>query len=323
MLKSDNKNIYNSFIKEVYVPVFSMPWWLDAICGEDNWDVWIYKTNDEVIAALPYYEEKRGNYKYITKAPLTQNNGLIINYPKNQNNLSRVKLEERIINSLVDFLEQKQIDVYEQQFHHGFHNFLPFFWSGFEIIPRFTYVLNKSIGIDNLESTFSSNYRNKMRKGERSIKCFTSIDEDLFYKEHEKIFGRQGLPCPFSLNLWKRLFASCNNHDAGEILVAIGFDDAILSLAYLVSDDKTSYLLLGGEIPQYSSLQTFPRLVKECIIRTFAKGKSFDFEGSMIKRINHSFREYGGQAMEYYRIRKIYNKDVIMMEAQKKADFLK
>ena len=72
-----NKEKYAEFCKTTYVPIYSKPWWLDAICKPENWDVWLYESGGNILAVMPYYMEKRGNYNYITKAPLTQNNGII------------------------------------------------------------------------------------------------------------------------------------------------------------------------------------------------------------------------------------------------------
>ena len=80
----NEKNRYDLFCKKNYIPIFSKPWWMDAICGEENWNVWIYEKSGTIQAAMPYYMQKRGDYNYITKAPLTQNNGLIISYPEGQ-----------------------------------------------------------------------------------------------------------------------------------------------------------------------------------------------------------------------------------------------
>ena len=72
-----NKELYADWCETTYVPIFSKPWWMDAVCGEDNWDVWLCDDDGDICAAMPYFTEKRGEYKYITKAPLTQNNGII------------------------------------------------------------------------------------------------------------------------------------------------------------------------------------------------------------------------------------------------------
>ena len=78
----DSKTTYDRFCEKTYVPIYSKPWWLDAVCGADNWNVWIYKKGESVLAAMPYYFETRGEYKYITKATLTQNNGIIFTEDK-------------------------------------------------------------------------------------------------------------------------------------------------------------------------------------------------------------------------------------------------
>ena len=74
----ERKEEYSLFCNKEYVPIYSKPWWLDAVCGANNWDVWLYKPNGIVEAAMPFYIENRNGYRYITKAPLTQNNGIIL-----------------------------------------------------------------------------------------------------------------------------------------------------------------------------------------------------------------------------------------------------
>ena len=46
------------------------------------------------------------------------------------------------------------------------------------------------------------------------------------------------------------------------------------------------------------------------------KGLKYDFEGSVIKRISKSFREFGGEAKPYFRIRKVFNPEIIRREAE-------
>ena len=35
----NNKEKYLNFVETVYAPIYSQPWWLDAICLPENWDV--------------------------------------------------------------------------------------------------------------------------------------------------------------------------------------------------------------------------------------------------------------------------------------------
>ena len=55
----DAKTRYEEFCETTYVPIYSKPWWMDAVCGSENWDVWLFEQGGEVAAAMPYYLEER------------------------------------------------------------------------------------------------------------------------------------------------------------------------------------------------------------------------------------------------------------------------
>lgn len=313
-----SKIIYKKFCDQNYVPIYSKPWWMDAVCGEENWNVWIYEKSGTIQAAMPYYIQRRESYRYVTKAPLTQNNGLIISYPEGQKNVSKQSYEEEIINAAVEHIEKMGLDVYEQQYVTDFHNFLPFFWHHYEIIPRITYVIENTEDLKTVFDNFTSNYRKDIRKGKKFITSFSGESPENFYFQHEKIFLRQNIPCPFSYEIWMRLYNACTTHYSGEIVTARDELNTILSLAFFVWDEKTMYLLLGGSIPAHASKQTYVALVMEGIRMASERGLKFDFEGSVIKRINHAFREYGGTPKQYFRIRKVFNPEIIRAEAEQK-----
>lgn len=311
-----NKEEYQKFLDKTYIPIYSQPWWLDAICGEDNWDVWLYEKGGNILAAMPYYFEMRGDYRYITKAPLTQNNGIIFNHDVKSKPQKRASTEEKIIDAASEWLDSQNIDVYEQQYLHTFANWQPFFWNNFKCVLRYTYIIEDTSDLEKVRSEFSAKLRNDIKKGIKNTVSVEVLDKDIFYIEHEKIFKKQNLPCPFSRELWNRLFEVCDEHNSGTTLCIKNHDNNISSLAYFVWDEKYVYLLMGGSIPEYSFEDTFSFLVYKGIELASQKGLGFDFEGSMIKRIAKAFRDYGAYPSPYYRIRKIYNPEIIRMEAE-------
>lgn len=318
----ERKEKYINFCRTIYTPIFSEAWWMDAICGEENWDVWLYEKGTNVLAAMSYYLQKRGDYLYITKPPLTQNNGLLIQYPLNQKRVKRAHLEEEIAFAANRHIQSLGIDVYEQQFHHTYRNFLPWFWNRYVCIPRVTYIIEDTKNMASVNSEISSKYRSVIRKGRRSVARFAEIQPQDFYHLHEQIFLRQGLQCPFSFKQWMRLYEECKRRVAGRILTAQDDQGTVLSLAFFVWDSESLYLLAGGPVPGYSSLDTYDALVYEGISLASEKGLKFDFEGSVVRQINHSFREYGGVPKLYYRIRKVFNPEIIRMEAESMIDGL-
>lgn len=311
-----NKTEYQKFLSKTYVPIYSQPWWLDAICGAENWDVWLYEKGGNILAAMPYYFEKRGEYNYITKAPLTQNNGIIFCHDKNSKPQKRASMEEKIIDAMSEWLDKQHIDVYEQQYLHTFTNWQPFFWNQYKCVLRYTYIIEDTTDMDGVIAGFSAKLRNDIKKGKSNTISVDTLDKDTFYTEHEKIFAKQNLPCPFSRELWDRLYEACKEHESGTTLCIRNLENKISSLAYFVWDEKYVYLLMGGYIPDYSYENTFSYLVQKGIELASEKGLGFDFEGSMIKRIAKAFRDFGATPCPYYRIRKIYNPDIIRMEAE-------
>ena len=165
-----NKEKYVCFCEKTYVPIYSKPWWMDAVCGKDNLDVWLYEKGNNILAAMPYYLEQRGRYKYITKAPLTQNNGIIFNYPDDgsMKNIAKQKFEEDTIKNACIFIQNFGLDVYEQQYQYNFRYYLPFYWNNYEIIPRVTYVIKDTSNIEKLWGDLSSKYRKNIKKGQKN-----------------------------------------------------------------------------------------------------------------------------------------------------------
>ena len=70
---NSNKLRYKEFISNFEdISVFSQPWWLDLVCGPDNWDVALVERDGRPVATLPYFIKKKWFLKVLTQPPLTQ-----------------------------------------------------------------------------------------------------------------------------------------------------------------------------------------------------------------------------------------------------------
>ena len=55
-----NKDLYSKLCEnESTIPIFSKDWWLDAVCGDENWDVAIVEKGGEIWATMPYFIIKK------------------------------------------------------------------------------------------------------------------------------------------------------------------------------------------------------------------------------------------------------------------------
>lgn len=321
MKQIDNKNHYSKFCEKTYVPIYSQPWWMDAVCGVDNWNVWLYETGGEIAAAMPYYLEKRKYGLYITKAPLTQNNGIIFKYPSGQGPIARAKFEEKVIRAAMEYVDSLGLAVYEQQYQTTFKNWLPFSWLGCVALPRYTYCIEDTSDLDKVWSGLTSSYRKNIKKGRKNCTIVELDNPEVFYGEHAKVFVRQDLPVPFSKELWNRLYNSAAQNRQCSMLAAL-HEGSIASLLFLVWDDRRMYHLLGGTMPGFNGLETYNTLTWEGISLASKMGLAYDFEGSMIERISKSFREFGGTPELYFRIRKLYSASVLENEVSNKIEQL-
>lgn len=301
---------YETFCESTYVPIFSQPWWMDAVCGEANWDVWLYQSGGETYAALPYFIKTDGALKVITKAILTQNNGLIIKYPIGQKQCGRLAFEEKIMNAAMDFIESLEIDRYEQQFHYSVTNYLPFFWRRYRAMPRYTYVIEDTSDFQFVESNFTSNVRKNVNKAKGFVTVSNSEDIGLFFEINRMSFLRQGVEIPYSYEVLSGLHNACKEHNCGKMLFAMDEIGNIHSVAYLVWDDQSVYYLLNGTNPEFKSSQANSYLIEQSILLASRMGKRFDFEGSMIKPIEQCYRQFGATQKIYFRIYKTLNPNI-------------
>ena len=125
-----NKESYLEFCKSTYVPIYSKPWYMDAICLPEHWDVWMYEKSGNRYAAMPYYVEYRGDrkqYKYITKAPFTQTNGIVFLEDECRHKIAQAEMEKKAIDAACEYIKTLGLDVYEQQYSHTFTNWSPFY----------------------------------------------------------------------------------------------------------------------------------------------------------------------------------------------------
>jgi len=310
MCDPTEKEHYNSFCAKNYVPIFSQPWWLDAVCGAENWGVHVYEKSGNYLGAMPYYVEERNGYQIITKAHHSQNNGIIMSYLPKMKYVSMLDRQEDVINEMCDFIEKLGVDKYEQQYHYSFTNFLPFKWRGYEALIRYTYVIEDTSDMNKVIADFNYTIRNEIKKAEKRITIKKDLDIETFYLINKMTFDRQHIEVPFSLKLFKRIDTACSEHDCREILYAEDVEGNIHSVAYLVWDEESVYFLINGSDPRFKSSQANALLIQESIRFASALGKKFDFEGSVIKQIEHAFRSFGAKQKLYFRIFKSFNENM-------------
>jgi lipid II:glycine glycyltransferase (peptidoglycan interpeptide bridge formation enzyme) len=304
---NEDKSKYREICNNNKIPLFSQHFWLDAVCGEDNWDVIVMEENGNVNAILPYYINKLGSKFEIRKAPLTQNNGVFFFYPPDMKYDRKVSFENRVLDKIIDRLEELNLSSYRQYFHYSFTNWLPFYWRGYTQSTRYTYVIDETGDLDNVYNNFNGNIRKHIRKAEGIVRVYNDMDYAVFYEMNKKTYERQSINIPYTYELFEKLYKNLNDKGCVEILYAKDAENVIHSAALFAYDHDTVYYLMSGSDEQYRDSQSLTLLIYEGIKLANRLGKKFDFEGSMKKNIEKFFRQFGAVQKQYFDIKKEFS----------------
>jgi len=306
MTDDTNKSKYRKLCSKEPIKLFSKDWWLDAVCGEENWDVAIVEQNGELIAAMPYYMRKKSLFTMIGMPPLTQTMGPWVRYSSDMKYSTRLSFEKKVYNQLIDQLPE--VAYFRQNFDYTVTNWLPFYWRGFKETTRYTYVVDNLADLDSVYLEFDKKKREKIRKAEGIVVVRSTNDLEVFYGMNEKTFRRQKMRVPYSLLFLKRIDEQCTRRDCRKILLAEDKDGRIHSALYLVWDEQSVFLLMSGSDPELKNSDAKTLLVWEAMKLSSEKKLRFDFEGSMMESVEQFDRGFGGVQKRYFSVWKANSK---------------
>jgi len=299
----NNKDEYRNFsASEPGVSVFSKGWWLDAVCGKDNWDVVTIKKNEVIVAALPFATSRRFIYKGIELPPFTPRLGPWVKYPEKITHVDQLSFEKDIFTQLINGLPK--FDYFSQAFNPAFKNWLPFFWHGFRQMTKYTYIIEDISDIDLVVTNFSYAKKKNIKKAEKSVKIRFDLPAKEFYEHHKYTLAKQGRKIVYSFDLFERMYDAAYKNNSGTTIYAIDEQKNIHSALFVIWDDISAYDLISTIEPDYRGSGSASLLIREIIKHVSNKTKSFDFEGSMIENVENSFKQFGAIQTQYFKITK-------------------
>lgn len=299
----DSKQIWATHCESQYVPLYFRPWWMDCVCGTDNWDVCLsLDGGGKVEGALLYFISRYWGLKVIKMPPLTAYSGLWLDphYKENKTS-SRMAFEKRVCKKLLDQLPD--FSFFYQEWHPDVKNWLPYYWRGFKQTTHYTYRIDLSLPIELLLQNTNKTVRKRIRRTAHTLNVLECSDLSLIYSLYKSSLENQGSKPSFSLNQLEKLDKRLSTHHQRKIIAAICPKGEVHAAQYLVWDEKTTYALFGGiktEIRNTSGALYL--LFWESIIRNYGQSDIFDFEGSIIEPVEESLRSLGGVLTPHFKI---------------------
>lgn len=300
-----NKEKYIDFYNQhPDICIYSSPWWLDATAGEKNWDVILVEDkNLNIIASFPY-ANSRGRFgaKGISLPTLTQKLGPYIVYDPNKiSEMKRIGYEHEVYTKIIEQLPK--FNIFSINFDQKYKNWLPFYWAGFRQTTRYSY---RILNIKEHSVVFNGYAKYKKQKIQKAKNLCLKYDLDFnkFYDYFEETIKERGEKVSYSRELFVNLCKAVYEHDQGRIFYCEDETGNIHAVNLTVWDNEAAYYLVAMRKSDYKTSGGTEFLVDETIKYVSQFVDIFDFEGSMIKGVEESFRYYGANQTEYYSVYK-------------------
>ena len=118
----------------------------------------------------------------------------------------------------------------------------------------------------------------------------------------EKTFISKKKPVPFSFEYLNRINQTLTELDKKRIFIAQDAEGKLHAGVYIVFDQTTAYCLLIGSDPQLRRSGAVQYLLWYAINWALRQRLHFDFEGSMLPSIYHSFQDFNPTLIPYHEL---------------------
>ena len=276
--------------------LFSEPWWLEAI-APGRWGEVSVEENGRRVAEMRYVS-RTGRFGLVRLGSdsLAPRIGPSFDLPqtKSPTMIGRSnELAERLVSQLprYDYLSFELSSAAP---------WLPFFWTGFRQMTRYSYVLRDLGDLDAVWAGMSQGTRNAIRKGELTL----SVVRDRGQAIHDLVvatFRRQRMRNPYPRATLDRAIHASQREGKGAVLTAVDAQERPTAAAFFVWDDDRMYYLVGASDP-HASGGAMSVILWHAIQLAASQRLMFDFEGSMIPTVEKFFRGFGGRLEPYSHI---------------------
>lgn len=282
--------------------MYIQDWYLDLVCGKDNWNVCIVEKGAEIAGVLPYYIKKNRWFTWVAMPPLSKMHG-----PYISEQYRNGKHHHQVVDELIDKLPK--VDYYQQALNYDFENWLPYLWKGYSQVTLYSYVF-KNIDSNRILAEMDSDCRRRIKKAEEQLELKYDLQMNEFYTLFTKTFERQNLKPPFSQAFLIAYYNELRKRKAGNLIAVTDKQGVVHSAALIICDKQAAYYLLEATDPDAPDRNAAIYMKWKALLFTkeVLQLNRFDFEGSISRRIEKIYREFGAEAEPYFVIKKYHSR---------------
>jgi hypothetical protein len=262
----------------------------------------IYNRAEQIIGGFVLYRQKRSGITYY-RNPMYMSTINLFFDNKSQNKAKILSENKKVMKAIADFIGNLSYGVLSIYFPETHIDMQPYYWQGYKVVPNYTYHIDLSKSVDDIEKNYSTERRNDLKKAikdgveVRRVENFTEVKQMVSNTFNRK---EKDLDVAFIDNILDK-FADNENSFA---FVSYQNNKPIAA-SYCIYDKEKVYYLLGGYDSKNKHQGAGALAVDAAIKYSKELGISiFDFEGSMLPEVEKYFRGFGGDLIPYYSINK-------------------
>lgn len=280
--------------------VFCQSFWLKATAGSE-FSILTIQRDGQIVAGIPLPYSRSGfRGRTVAMPALTQTLGVLLAPSGKATYERRLSDDIEATSQLVNAIPE--VPYFNTVCNYNFRNWTPFFWEGYQQTTSYTYVLHDISDIDRVVRAFGHSKRESLRKASKIVTIGEDITAGDFFQHHEMSLGKVGQRVRYRRDLFARLVDACYSRDAGRTFFASDKAGHIHATLFIVYDRRAAYHLVSSLDPEYRTSGALTLLIKHAIEYSSQRAAKFDFEGSMIRGVESSYRWFGGELMPYSRI---------------------
>lgn len=302
------------------LPVFALPWYLDAVCASpEDWRVILYKENDCIRAVFPF-AYKKGKYGlwHIGNPWLAPRLGIWIDYRgKTEKPGGREAYENKIVADIVSKLPY--YDKFNVAFDARFQNWQQFYRMGFQQTSHYSYLLNAP---ENLLEQLSYNMRREVRLLKEDYTPDEGISLEEYWAFFEKSYQQRGRISSYGREPFFRLCEAAIQHGACRLIGCRDWSGVLFSVACVFMDQRRIYNMFNTFDPN-TKFSTLPLVTLYAIETARQSQLVFDFEGSMIPGVANYNLKFNAVKEPYFVISNYSDKFHLLNGLRESARALK
>ena len=230
---------------EPSISLYQKDWYWDAVCDHpQEWMVILVEENDQIEAAFPFAYRKRKGLWFIETPWQVASSGIWMR-PRIWNSKEKeLKHMTRLAETVIGLLPY--YDRFQIIFNAKFWTWQPFYWQGFQAVPRYTMTI-RDVDAAEVKKSFDKNRRNRVNRGEkRYVIGVDDITFEQYWDFFEMSYRDRGRIIDYERRKMERLICALQQHHALQIR-SVYHEDDLVAVNIILMDEGLSYHQFGTQ----------------------------------------------------------------------------